>query len=293
MTYIPDSELILNPDGSIYHLNLRPEHLAKTIITVGDPDRVAKVSRLFDEVEFKMQKREFVTHTGTLNGKRLSVISTGIGTDNIDIVFNELDALVNIDFKTRTIKPEHTSLDIIRIGTSGCLQADVPVNSLLISSYGIGLDGLLNYYPLENTKEEADLLEAFTSHLDESHIPTPYLAPGSTSLADRVGAGMMRGITLTCPGFYAPQGRVLRLKPTTTDFIKKLNTFQHQHYRLTNFEMETAGIYGLSKALGHQALSCNAILANRITHEFSQKPKEIVEELIETVLERLTTYRRL
>lgn len=288
MSYIPDSELILNPDGSIYHLNLRPEHLAETIITVGDPDRVAKVSRLFDNVAFKMQKREFVTHTGTLNGKRLSVISTGIGTDNIDIVFNELDALVNIDFETRTIKPEHTSLNIVRIGTSGCLQADVPVNSLLISEYGIGLDGLLNYYALENTEEEADLLTAFSTHLNENGIPKPYLAAGSGQLADKVGEGMLRGITLTCPGFYAPQGRVLRLKPNTTNFIKKLNTFQYKNHRLTNFEMETAGIYGLSKALGHQALSCNAILANRITHEFSQKPKEIVEELIETVLERLT-----
>ena len=286
--YIPESELILNPDGSIYHLNLRPEQLAQTVITVGDPDRVEKVSRLFDTIECRVQKREFVTHTGTLNGKRLSVISTGIGTDNIDIVLNELDALVNIDFEKRMVKEAHTALDIIRIGTSGCLQADVPIDSLLVSEYGIGLDGLLNYYKLDNTTEEKALLGAFESHLDEQHIPKPYIAPGSKRLIDRVGEGMLKGITLTCPGFYAPQGRAIRLQPNTSHFIEKINQFQYKNHRLTNFEMETAGIYGLAHALGHQALSCNALIANRMNQIFSKTPTQAVERLIEMVLERVT-----
>jgi len=286
---IPESELIINPDGSIYHLNLRPEQLAQTIITVGDPDRVDMVSRHFDHIEHRVQKREFVTHTGTLAGTRLSVVSTGIGTDNIDIVLNELDALVNIDFKTRTPLPSPISLNIIRIGTSGSLQLDVPLDSFLVSEYGIGLDGLLNFYSQKTTPEEQGLLNEFTKHLKEPHIPKPYIAPGNKLLIERIGKeDMLRGITLTCPGFYAPQGRALRVQPNTTNFIEKLNQFQYKNYRLTNFEMETAGIYGLAHALGHKALSCNALLANRINHEFSKTPKETVEKLIETVLERLT-----
>jgi len=288
MTYIPESELILNPDGSIYHLHLQPEQLAQTVITVGDPDRVEKVSRLFDTIECRVQKREFVTHTGTLNGKRLSVISTGIGTDNIDIVLNELDALVNIDFEKRTEKANHTTLEIIRIGTSGCLQEDVPVDSFLVSEYGIGLDGLLNFYNLKNTDEEKALNDAFESYMNESHIPKPYIAPCSNRLINRVGEGMMKGITLTCPGFYAPQGRAIRLQPNTNHFIEKINQFRYKNHRLTNFEMETAGIYGLAHALGHHALSCNALLANRINHTFSKTPTKTVELLIETVLERIT-----
>lgn len=286
---IPESELIINPDGSIYHLNLRPEQLAQTIITVGDPDRVEMVSRHFDHIEYRVQKREFVTHTGTLAGKRMSVISTGIGTDNIDIVLNELDALTNIDFKTRQALPSPISLNIIRIGTSGSLQPDVALDSFLVSEYGIGLDGLLNFYHQKITSEEKDLLDEFTKQLNEAHIPKPYIAPGNKSLIKKIGKeDMLRGITLTCPGFYAPQGRALRVQANTTNFIEKLHQFKYKNYRLTNFEMETAGIYGLAYALGHQALSCNAILANRINQQFSKNPKQAVEKLIETVLERLT-----
>ncbi len=287
MQQIPESELILNPDGSIYHLNLRPEHIADTIITVGDPDRVPKVSRLFDKVEHKIQKREFVTHTGVLNGKRLTVMSTGMGTDNIDIALNELDALVNIDLQTRQIKEQLTSLNIIRIGTSGCLQADIPVDSLLFSEHAIGLDGLMHYYHLNPEKEEQNFTGQLDQHLDESDITKPYMVAGSGELIKQLTVGMIPGITLTCPGFYAPQGRVLRLASNTDNFIKKLNSFRYKNSRLTNFEMETAGIYGMAKILGHKALSCNAILANRITHEFSQQPQKVVEDLIEMVLERV------
>lgn len=285
---IPESELIINPDGSIYHLNLRPEQLANTIITVGDPDRVPKVSQYFDSIEHKVQKREFVTHTGTLNNKRLSVISTGIGTDNIDIVLNELDALVNIDLKTRRIKKIHTSLDIIRIGTSGCLQKDIPVDSFLVSSHGLGLDGLLHFYELENTESETNILSAFQKNWDNDMIK-PYIAAVSDSLLSRViDDNMYQGITATCMGFYAPQGRHIRANGRLGNLATQLSGFQYNNLRITNFEMETAGIYGMAQVLGHQAVSLNALLANRITNEFSNQPKKIVDQLIQQTLERIT-----
>lgn len=292
MTTIPASELILNPDGSVYHLHLRPEDIASTIITVGDPDRVPKVSKYFDHIDFKVNKREFVTHTGRLKGKRLSVISTGIGTDNIDIVFNELDALVNIDLKTRTLKSKLTSLDIIRIGTSGSLQADIPVDSFLISSHGMGLDSLLSFYKKDknNPALDAVLEGAFKKYLEENKyvLPvSPYLYSGSEALIQQIGEGMFKGVTLTCPGFYAPQGRSLRLATHLDNMLDVLSKFQYEQHRLTNFEMETAGIYGLSALLGHRAISCNAILANRQTGQFSQDPKAITERLIKVVLERI------
>lgn len=289
MQPIPSSELIINPDGTIYHLNIRPDQIADTIITVGDPDRVEHVSKHFDRVDTIVAKREFVTHTGELNGQRISVISTGIGTDNIDIVFNELDALVNIDFETRLPKGEKKSLKIIRIGTSGCLQKEVPVDSFLISSFGLGMDGLLNYYHYENDAEEKELLEAVLTQPNlAGRFPiAPYLIRGSASLAEKIGFDFLKGITLTCTGFYGPQGRELMLKSKVNELIPRFADFQHGAHRITNFEMETAGIYGMSKLLGHEALSCNALLANRITGEFSQQPKEIVKKLIETVLERL------
>ncbi len=290
MTYIPESELIINPDGSIYHLNLRPEHLAKTIITVGDPDRVAAVSQHFDKIEFQIQKREFVTHTGYLGTKRISVISTGIGTDNIDIVLNELDALVNVDFKERKVKEQHTSLDIIRIGTSGCLQEDIPVNSFLISSFGIGLDGLMLYYDYKNNADETLLQYDFMEYRpSELNYPIrPYLAQGSTNLIEKVGQKMIKGITLTCPGFYAPQGRKVRANTIVEDFIPLFADFQHKNLRITNFEMETAGIYGMARLLEHRAISCNVLLANRQTGEFSSTPKETVDKLIKYVLEQIS-----
>lgn len=280
------SELILNPDGSIYHLHLLPEQLAETIFFVGDPDRVPKVSQHFDRIEHRVQKREFVTHTGELGGKRISVISTGIGPDNIDIVMNELDALVNIDFPTRTIKDSLTSLNIIRIGTSGSLSKAVPVDSFLVSVMALGLDNLLHYYDYPASPKEEMLRQAFTSFAASIDANlNPIATEADQGLVSRFGKNMHRGITLTCPGFYAPQGRKLRLgsilKP---NFFEKIGQFSFSGLQVTNFEMETAAILGLANMLGHKATACNAILANRITGEFSSDPKKLEERLIEQVL---------
>ncbi|MEO1262274.1 MAG: nucleoside phosphorylase [Bacteroidota bacterium] len=286
---IPPSELILNPDGSIYHLNLRPDQIAPTIILVGDPDRVGKVSRHFDRIEHRVQKREFITHTGYLGDRRLTVLSTGIGTDNIDIVMNELDALVNIDLNTRLIKEELTSLDFIRIGTSGILSKDIGVDELLISSFGIGLDSLLPYYTYPQNEEEKALSLAFSNFSNKQGLPVqPLAAAASDSLLNEIGTQMHRGITLTCPGFYGPQGRIIRLpakiKPS---FFAAAGEFQFHGHRLANFEMETSAIYGMASMLGHRAVSCNALIANRITNVFSKDPKGVVEKLIVEVLGRL------
>ncbi|MFK8101689.1 MAG: nucleoside phosphorylase [Saprospiraceae bacterium] len=289
MKIIPASELIINPDGSIYHLNLRPEQLATTVITVGDPDRVSAVSKHFDRIDHQVQKREFVTHTGSYQGKQLSVISTGIGTDNIDIVFNELDALVNVDFTTRQVKTELQSLDIIRIGTSGCLQEDIPLDSFLLSSYGLGLDGLLHFYNAPHNADETMVHHMFMQDVGKkmSFPIRPYLAQGSQSLLKRFGGDMLKGITVTCPGFYAPQGRQVRAEIINENYLENLVDFQYDEHRITNFEMETAGIYGLAKVLGHQAVSCNALIANRATNSFSQTPTQTVDKLIELVLDRI------
>lgn len=290
MSIIANSELILNPDGSIYHLNLLPEQIAHTIITVGDPDRVESVSKYFDSVEVRVNKREFVTHTGHLNGKRISVISTGIGTDNIDIVFNELDALVNIDLATRQVKKELTSLDIIRIGTSGCLQEDIPIDSYLISTYGIGLEGLIHYYDYKNNADETLLQYDFMEYSSrEIQFPIrPYIAQGNLDLMNNIGSKMLRGITVTCSGFYAPQGRSLRCEAAYEDMLGMLANFKHKDLRITNFEMETSGIYGMARLLGHRAVSCNALIANRVRGEFSANPAQTVDNLIKEVLAKLT-----
>lgn len=289
------SELILNPDGSVYHLHLRPEQIADVIITVGDPDRVSAVSRKFDRIDERVAKREFVTHTGELNGKRLTVISTGIGTDNIDIVFNELDALVNIDLERREIKSDLRSLDIIRIGTSGALQAELGVDTFLASQGAIGLEGLLHYYRQKDSPQARVLLEDITQLLRESNEQDwplkPYFTTASSALLEKFSDGqtVSRGITLTAAGFYAPQGRQLRL-PSRFDHatIDRLATWKgHGGERITNLEMETAGIYGLSELLGHRALSLNALLANRATGAFSQQPGKTVDRLIDYTLERL------
>ncbi len=285
---IAKSELILNPDGSIYHLNLKPEHLANTIITVGDPDRVSQVTDFFDSVEFTTQKREFKTTTGSLKGKRITVISTGIGTDNIDIVFNELDALVNIDFETRTIKEKRTSLDIIRIGTSGSIQANIPVGSFLISDFGVGFDGLMHFYDKEH--QEFDFSRALKAHLEwDDHMTLPYTYAANSELLDLVSSDkIIHGITVTNAGFYGPQGRQLRLQPTDPIMNDKLASFNYEDKRITNLEMETAGIYGLAFLLGHKAVSMNAILANRATGDFSTSPSELVNELIKYTLNKIT-----
>ena len=283
------SELILNPDGSIYHLNLHPEDISNTIITVGDPDRVRSVSRHFETIEVEKGKREFLAHTGTFRGKRITVISTGIGTDNIDIVFNELDALVNVDFETRRIKEELTQLDFIRIGTSGAIQEDIPVDSFLLSSSAVGFDGLMHFYSTGQVgnKELEQELNEFLAW--QTHKINPYAFDADTSLADIFTENHIRfGITATNSGFYGPQGRSIRLQPRITDFNQKLADFRYQNQRITNLEMETAGIYGLSKMHGHRAVSLNAILANRATGEFSQRPVRTVNELIQLALEKLT-----
>jgi uridine phosphorylase len=287
---IAESELILNTRGAIYHLNLCPEELAPTIITVGDPDRVAQVSRHFDSIEVQQQHREFITHTGWLGGKRLSVISTGIGPDNIDIVLNELDALVNIDLETRQVKEEHTSLKIIRIGTAGSLQYGVPVDAFVASVYGLGLDNLLNYYRLEQTEEERLLLQNFVTHTQLGNQTSyPYISRGAISLLKHFADPFYSGITVTCPGFYGPQGRILRLGIRNPEFINRLTHFQFGQQRILNFEMETAALYGLGRLLGHHCLSLSAIVANRIAKQFSKDSHQLVENLIQHSLPIIST----
>ncbi|MBY0536232.1 MAG: nucleoside phosphorylase [Chitinophagaceae bacterium] len=290
MQRIPESELILNSRGAVYHLDIHPDELATTVITVGDPDRVAEVSKYFDQIDVKNQHREFISHTGTLNGKRLTVVSSGIGPDNIDIVLNELDALVNIDFKTRTIKPELTSLQILRIGTSGSLQADIPVDHFVASTHGLGIDNLLHFYRNTQNAEEMALLEAFKTETQIQHqFSEPYIHGAGASLLKKFTDGYHQGITVTCPGFYGPQGRVLRLGLANPNFVDRLTNFSFGNYRITNFEMETSAIYGLGKLLGHQCLSLNAIIANRVAKQYSANAKDAVEKLIEKTLQIITS----
>ncbi len=285
---IPESELILNADGSVYHLNLLPEDISDIVINVGDPDRVSKVSSFFDKIEIKKQKREFVTHTGYYKGRRITVLSTGIGTDNIDIVYNELDALVNIDLQKRTIKEKLSSLHLIRIGTSGALQPDIPVDSFVFSTFGLGLDGLLNFYKMQNTDEEKAIVESFRMHYPNNcTLPQSYISRCSPKMESILSDGMHKGITASCSGFYAPQGRVLRYELARTDMIEKLNSFKYATHRVTNFEMETGAMYGLAKVLGHHCCAVNVIVANRIAGKFSKKYEESMHNLIETVLNRL------
>ncbi|HMK05443.1 MAG TPA: nucleoside phosphorylase [Ferruginibacter sp.] len=290
MQRIPESELIINSRGGIYHLDVRPEELANTIIVVGDPDRVRKVSKHFDRIEHQLQHREFITHTGYIGNKHISVISTGIGPDNIDIVFNELDALANIDFETRVIKKELTKLNIIRFGTSGSLQADIPVDSFVASSHGLGLDNLLNFYSYEKTAADAAMAEAFISQAKlDTAITNPYAFSCSEILLKKFGEGYHKGITVTCPGFFGPQGRILRLGLSSPGLVDKLTHFSFNNHRITNFEMETSAIYGLGKLMGHECLSINAIIANRVIKEFSKDSNAAVEILIKRSLEVLTS----
>lgn len=285
MMKIAESEMILNSRGAIYHLDVRPEELGQTVIVVGDPGRVKEVSKHFDEVEVTRQHREFITHTGRLGNKRISVISTGIGPDNIDIVLNEVDALVNIDFDTRTIKPELTHLTIMRIGTSGSLQEDIPVDAFVASTHGIGIDNLLNYYRHDNNEEEKQIIQQFVAHTQvNSNFSQPYIASAGASILKHFVDGYHQGITVTCPGFYGPQGRVLRLGLTNPDLIDRLTQFNFGNHRISNFEMETSAIYGLGKLLGHHCLSLNAIVANRIRKEFSKDGALAVEKLIKKTL---------
>ena len=285
MSRIAESELIINDRGAIYHLDLRPEELADTVVTVGDPDRVQEFSKYFDTVEVKRQHREFVTHTGIIGGKRLTVLSSGIGPDNIDIVLNELDALVNINFETREINPALKSLNIIRVGTSGALQADIPVDSFVASTHGLGLDNLLNFYRPEETDEETQLIQSFVTHVQIQGLGTPYITGAAPSLLKHFVAGFHQGITVTCPGFYGPQGRVLRSGVRNPQLIDRLTDFSFGQHRITNFEMETSAIFGLGRLLGHNCLAINAIVANRIVKEFSKNNKAAIEKLIVKFLE--------
>src|SRR5438045_1771590 len=285
MNRIAESEMMINDRGAIYHLNLLPEELAANIIVVGDPGRVKLVSKYFDQIEVKSQHREFITHTGYIAKKRISVISTGIGTDNIDITLNEIDALVNIDFKTREIKRKLTSVNIIRIGTSGSLQADIPIDGLVAGTHGLGIDNLLNFYRLQQNEEEKQLLHSFVTHTQlHGQMSYPYIAGASASLIKHFVKDFYHGITVTCPGFYGPQGRVLRLGIRNPQLINSLTNFRFGQHRISNFEMETSAIYSLGKLLGHHCLSLNVVVANRIKKEFSSNAGAAVNSLIKKVL---------
>jgi uridine phosphorylase len=284
---IAEADLILNNDGSVYHLNLLPKHISETIITVGDPSRVYQVSEHFDEVEFEMNKREFITHVGTFKGKKITVVSTGIGTDNVEIVLTELDALVNVDLKTREPKSRKKKLKIIRIGTSGALQEDIPVGSHLVTAYAIGLDNLMTFYDLKMDQFEQGIAQNLQETLG---IPfTPYVVKGSDILLRQIGPDMISGNTVTCPGFYAPQGRQVRLAPRFPRLLSDLNYFHDKtsDFWLTNFEMETSGYYAMGRLLGHEILSVNAIIANRIKNKVAKDPNKVVDSLILKVLERI------
>lgn len=290
MQRIGDSELILNPNGSVYHLNLLPENIADTIILVGDQGRVPMVSGFFDKVEFKTQNREFVTHTGIYKGKRLSVISTGIGTDNIDIVVNELDALVNIDLKERFAKEKHTTLNLIRIGTSGAMQADIPVDNPVASKMSIGFDGLINFYANREKICDLQMEEAFKKHTNWNPIlNTPYFVSASDDLLKKISYDMITGITIAAPGFYGPQGRILRLNTVDLDLNDKISKFDYNGLKVTNFEMESSAIYGLAGLLGHNSLTLCNIIANRLRKEYSKDYKVSMKNLVELVLSRIVS----
>ncbi|HAG16893.1 MAG TPA: phosphorylase [Bacteroidales bacterium] len=288
MNRIAESELILNPDGSIYHLKLKPENIADDIIVVGDPGRVPTISAYFDKLEFKQSNREIVTHTGYIGNKRITVLSTGMGTDNLDIVINELDAIVNIDLEKRIPKLEHKALNIIRLGTSGAMQEDIPVGTYVMSSHGIGLDGLLRFYAAGNEVEDTELTHAFLTETNwPADLPKAYIVSGSASLMEKMKKGYVSGMTATAPGFFGPQGRVLRLPLAYPDLNDRISAFSYQGLRITNFEMETSALYGLSKALGHNAMTVCAIIANRLRKEYAKDYKPSVTALIEDLLEKL------
>lgn len=285
MNKIAGSELIINSRGAVYHLDLKPEELATTIFTVGDPGRVGAVSKYFDSIEFKSAHREFITHTGFIGTKRISVISSGIGTDNIDIVLNELDALVNIDFESRTVLPQLTSLKIIRLGTCGSLQNDIPVDALVASTHGLGIDNLLHFYHHQHNPDEQQILQAF---ITQTQLSQPYITGGSSFLIKHFVEGFHHGITVSCPGFYGPQGRVLRLGLAYPDLVSRLSGFNLGYHRIANFEMETSAIYGLGRLLGHHCLSLNAVVANRATMEFSSNAAQTIEKLITKTLDQVS-----
>lgn len=287
MNMIESSELIINARGAIYHLDLRPEEIGDTIITVGDPSRVEKVSRYFDQILFKSQHREFITHTGRIGNKTVSVIATGIGPDNIDIVLNELDALVNIDLVKRTVNPVKKQLKFIRVGTSGSLQPHIDVDSFVASTYGLGLDNLMHFYPVHQTEIEIELLSNFKAQVQLNPNITPYINSASAFLLAQFTDGCKAGITATCPGFYGPQGRNLRMGLAMPNLNEQLTAFRFGNHQITNFEMETSALYGLAAVMGHQALSLSVIVANRLAKKFSADVDATVEKLIKHTIERI------
>jgi uridine phosphorylase len=288
MKKLAPSELILNPDGSLYHINLRPEHLARKVILVGDPQRVPMVSSFFDKVDFIFENREIVTHTGFLNKVRITVMSTGMGPDNIDIVMNELDALVNVDLITRTVKDKHTPLDIIRLGTSGAMQADIPVDSFVMGTYGLGIDGLLHFYKHRYVAERKMARSFIRQTRWPKVLAEPYIVKGSAKLIDELGEGFHKGITITAPGFYGPQGREIRLKAAYPKLNDRISAFRYKEQRVINFEMETSALYAMGKMLGHNTITICSILANRTKQTYSRKPKETIKKLIKHLLGRLS-----
>ncbi len=284
-----ESELIINDKKRVYHLDVDGEYIADDVIIVGDPNRVEKISALFTKIDFKTAHREFITHTGWFNGKRITVTSSGIGTDNIDIVLNELDAAVNINLHTRTLNPNHRALNLIRLGTSGALQAEIPVNSLVVSEYGLGMDGLLNYYDNWESIDHSQMAAAFIKHTNWGKgLPYPYIIKASETLFAQLKLDNFDGITATAPGFYGPQGRQIRLKAAKPNLNELLTSFEFEGHKITNFEMETSAIYGLSKLLGHNAVTVCVIIANRIRKEFTDDYQQSVKKLINNCLERLT-----
>lgn len=287
MLRISPTDLILNRDGSVYHLKLLPEHLSETIIAVGDPNRVYQVTQHFDEVSFEMNNREFITHVGIFKGKKITVISTGIGTDNIEIALTELDALANVNLEKREVRDQEKKLKIIRIGTSGAIQDDVPVGSHVVSEFGVGFDNLMQFYAIDYTSYELEIARQIS---DQLQLPfTPYVVKGSEVLLKQIAYDMIVGNTITAPGFYAPQGRQVRARIRYPQLLEDLNSFRHRpgNFRLTNFEMETAGYYALGRIFGHETLSVNAIIANRVRNEFAEQPEAIVDALIMKVLDRI------
>jgi len=288
MKRLKESELILNPDGSLYHIRLRPEHLAGQIILVGDPKRVPMVSSFFDQLEFTFENREIVTHTGYLNKVRLTVMSTGMGPDNIDIVLNELDALVNVDLNSRTVKEQHTRLDIVRLGTSGAVQPEIPIDAFAMATHGLGIDGLIHFYEHSGICDE-EIGDAFIKQTQwPAILPEPYVIKGSVKLEEQIGEGFIKGITITAPGFYGPQGREIRLKAAFPDLNERITNFRYGDQRIINFEMETSALYAFGKMLGHNTLTVCSILANRVNETYSSDPKKITIKLTKLLLNRLT-----
>ena len=288
-TPLAESELVVNPDGSIYHLKVHPHQLADVVMVVGDQNRVSQISEKFDHIEHQVANREFITHTGTFNGTRITAMSTGIGTDNIDIVMNELDALANMDLENRKPLDQPRSLRIVRLGTCGAVQPDIPVDSLVVSAFGLGFDGLLHYYQRQPETTEKALEDRLVDHLQwHSPFARPYVVQGNPALVDLLGEGHFKGITATAPGFYGPQGRTIRLPLTRQDLNDKITAFEHEGWRITNFEMETSAIYGLGGLLGHQCATVCAVIANRVRGEFNENYRPTVDHMIKTVLDRLT-----